>query len=311
MISDLSSLPHSPFLFYLFLSEFIAFSILHPLGFCISEGSGLSTRLFYSQGLAGRISCRAVFIARAGGCYILTRSWLSVSACCPYTWKRLCLGELFLGYIHSLRSFPEGNRHSVPAPSDFENGFEEYWGQIYFFNSGKFFWFMFMNFFCYTYWIFYFRKLILCFITFASYITFLLRVWDDVFPYFLASTEIISHLYSVPYSIFSRVYFVLSCSDLFISAVLVSFHSKSVSLVLQPFLLIYYLVFELVLLDSYFYWRLSSLRQPRRSPSWIMFSPRLSSWGGPGTQGSPTPTVASAGSPPATPEHLCARQSIP
>lgn len=106
------------------------------------------------------------------------------------------------------------------------------------------------------------------------------------FSIFFASTEIISHLYSVSYSIFSHVYFVLSCSDLFITAVLVSFDSKSVSLVLQPFLLIYYLVFELVLLDSY--WRIGSLRQPRRSPSWIMFSHRLSSWGGPGTQGPPT-----------------------
>lgn len=138
--------------------------------------------------------------------------------------------------------------------------------------QGSFFDLCLWIFFCYTYWIFYFRRLILCFITFAFYITFLLRVWDDVFPYFLASTEIISHLYSVPFSIFSHVYFVLSCSDLFISAVLVLFRSKSVSLVLQPFLLIYYLVFEFVLLDSYFYWHTSSLRQPQRSPSWIVFS---------------------------------------
>lgn len=235
--------------------------------------------------LGGRISQRAVFIARAGGCYILTRSWLRISACCPYTWKRPWLGVLFLGYPHSLRSFSEGIdilfHHLQILNMALKNTEIRFTSS---FNSGKFFWFMFMNFFLLYLLDFLFQETNSLFHHLCHHISFESLRW--CFSIFFASTEIISHLYSVAYSIFSHVYFVLSCSDLFISAVLVSFGSKSVSLVLQPFLLIYYLVFELVLLDSY--WCIGSLRQPRRSPSWILFSHRLSSWGGPGSQGPPT-----------------------
>lgn len=86
-------------------------------------------------------------------------------------------------------------------------------------------------------------------------ITFLSSVWNDIFPFFPAMTEIILdlYLYSVPYSISSHVCSILYCSNLFISTVLVSFGSKLVSLALQSLPSLFDVLsclWALVLLDS-------------------------------------------------------------
>lgn len=69
------------------------------------------------------------------------------------------------------------------------------------------------------------------------------------FYFFPAPAEIISDLYSLPYSILSHVCSVLYCSDLFISAVFVSFGSQTSlnSVISSPYPVdLYYLVFELL-----------------------------------------------------------------
>ena len=77
-------------------------------------------------------------------------------------------------------------------------------------------------------------------------IRFLLSVWDDVFLFCLASTEIILDLYSVPYSTCGHVCSVLYCSDWFISTVLVLLGSQSVSIALQSFhLLCWFIILSL------------------------------------------------------------------
>lgn len=132
----------------------------------------------------------------------------------------------------------------------FEYGFGEYWGQIYSFLQirDNFLISISEYFLCYTYWIFYFRKLVICFITFAFHIYHI--SFDCVigffFSFFPVFTKIISDLYSMPYSIFSHVYFVLYCSSLSTSSLRVPFESKFVSFALQSFhLILWYIILSL------------------------------------------------------------------
>lgn len=172
--------------------------------------------------------------------------------------ENFCMTKTVTRYIiPGLYSFPQIFLDNSVLSSGFEHGFGEYWDLLLLSVQGKFL-FVFLNIFSVigfsisgNSYPFFFVSSPLPSIS----ITFLLSVWDDIFPFFPAMTKIISdlYLYSVPYSISSHVCSVLYCSNLFISAVLMSFGSKLVSLALQSLpssVDVLSCLWALVLLDS-------------------------------------------------------------
>lgn len=172
--------------------------------------------------------------------YFVTQSYWRI-------WKRPCswfyLVLLFLGHTCPLRSFSTVLLCCLLVLSVALETTEARFTPS--FSLGKIFWFVFLNISSVTCSDFLFQG--------TSYsvswplpsisIIFLLSVWGDVFLFFPASTEIMTDLYSVPYSTFSHVHSVLYCSNWSISSLLVSLDSQSVSLALQSFHLILFFFF--------------------------------------------------------------------